>query len=63
MANTTVAHSAPLTTTNLNARAERALELYRTRGHEIERAAPDGPLYGPELHGAWLLLRPVRRRA
>jgi hypothetical protein len=38
---TTVAHPAPPTTTNLNARAERALRLFEERGHEIERIAPD----------------------
>jgi hypothetical protein len=35
MATTTVAHPAPPTTTNLNARAERALALYREHGDEI----------------------------
>ena len=36
MDTTTVAHPAPPTTTNLNARAERALALYREHGHEIQ---------------------------
>jgi hypothetical protein len=38
---TTVAHPAPPTTTNLNARAERALELYRERGEEISSLGED----------------------